>query len=156
MKRNKKLKIIYEDKDIIIINKESKILTIKDNKGINPSLYEMVSDYLKKKNKNNKVYIVHRLDKDTSGLIVFAKNIETKLYLQNNWNKTVIRKYNAICINNFLKDKGSIKSYLRETKTLYVYSTKNKSDKYAHTDYEIIFKNNKYALVDIDIKTGRK
>ena len=156
MKKNKKLKIIYEDKDIIIINKESKILTIKDNKSNIPSLYEMVRDYLKKKNKNNKVFIVHRLDKDTSGLIIFAKNIESKNFLQNYWNTLVSRKYNAVCRNNFKNDFGSIKSYLKETKTLYVYSTNNKNNQYAHTDYIVISKTNKYALVDIDIKTGRK
>ena len=152
----KKLKIIYEDKDIIVINKPSKILTIKDNQGYKDSLYEQVSLYLYRKNKNNKVFIVHRLDKDTSGLIVFAKNKLTKNFLQENWDKLTVRKYNAICVNNFQKNFGSIKSYLKETKTLLVYSTKNNEGKYAHTDYHVINKNTQYALVDIDIKTGRK
>lgn len=153
--KKKKLDIIYEDKNIIVINKPSKLLTIKDNSYSN-SLYEMVRTYLKQKNKHNKVFIVHRLDKDTSGLIVFAKNIESKIYLQENWNKTVIRNYQAICINNFKKDSGKIISYLKETKTFYTYSSKDNKGLYAHTDYYVIQKFKKYALVNINIQTGRK
>ncbi len=151
----KKINIVYEDDDIIVVNKPSKILTIKDDNGKYNSLYSEVKEYLYRKNKNNKVFIVHRLDRDTSGLIVFAKNKKSKEYLQNIWNKSVVRKYNAICLNNFPKNEGEIKSYLKETKTFYVYSTSNEG-LYSHTNYKILTKNQKYALVDINIKTGRK
>ena len=81
----KDFKIIYEDNNIIVVDKPYNLLTISNGKEI--SLYNLVSEYVKKINKKNKIFIVHRLDKDTSGLVVFAKNIKTKNYLQDNWNK---------------------------------------------------------------------
>ena len=77
----KKLDIIYEDKKIIVINKPSKMLCISDGRT-NNTLYSEVYDYVKKKHKSNKIFIVHRLDKDTSGVVIFAKDPITKKYLQ--------------------------------------------------------------------------
>ena len=76
--KTKKMDILYEDKYLIIINKPSNLLTISTEKEKENTLYHKVFDYLKKKNKNNKVFIVHRLDKDTSGLVVFAKDDKVK------------------------------------------------------------------------------
>jgi len=84
------LEIIYEDKDIIVINKPYNLLTISNEKEKERTLYHMVSDYLKKK--KQKVFIVHRLDKDTSGIIMFAKNEKTKKLYQDNWNDLVIKR----------------------------------------------------------------
>ena len=109
----KKLKILYEDKNILIINKEPKILAISDGKT-NNTLYNEVYDYLHKK--NQKVFIVHRLDKETSGLIIFAKNEDTKNYFQDNWSK-VIRKYYGV-VEGKINKSGTIKEYLTEDKTL--------------------------------------
>ena len=80
--KNKKLKIVYEDKHIIVVNKPPKLLTVSTLKEKEATLYHEVRLYLKRKNKNNKVFIVHRLDYDTSGLVLFAKDIETKNYFQ--------------------------------------------------------------------------
>lgn len=150
-----KLKIIYEDKYIIIVNKPSKLLTIGNDKEKENTLYHKVSIYLKRKNKNNKVFIVHRLDYDTEGLIIFAKDSKTKTILQNNWDK-VERKYMAIVNGNIKPDSNTLKSYLKETKTNLVYSTKSKDGKLAITSYKAIVKTDKYSLLDIIIKTGRK
>ncbi|MDE6284402.1 MAG: RNA pseudouridine synthase, partial [Bacilli bacterium] len=89
----KKLKIIYEDKDIIVINKPSGILTVNDGKQ-SANLYHETREYIKKQNPRNKIFIVHRLDKDTSGVIIFAKSEQVKYFLQNNWEKTT-REYYA-------------------------------------------------------------
>ena len=148
----KKLNIIYEDKYLLIINKPAKLLTIATNKGNEINLYNEVYDYLHKK--NQKVFIVNRLDKDTSGLVMFAKSEEIKNIMQNNW-KDVIRKYYAIVEGQILKE-GFIESYLKETKTLLTYSTKDKSGKYAKTIYKPIISNKKYSLIEINILTGRK
>lgn len=154
MKKNKKLDIVYEDKYLIIINKDAHLLTISNNYEKENTLYYQVSDYVKKQNKNNKIFIVHRLDKETSGLIIFAKNMNVKNLLQNNWHD-VKREYIAV-VNGILKNKkGVIKSYLKETKTHYVYSTK-KGDKEAITEYQVIKNNSKYSLLKINIKTGRR
>lgn len=155
MKKDK-LDIVFEDKDIIVINKKPHLLTISTENEKEKTLFHQVMLYLKKKNKNNKVFIVHRLDKDTSGLIVFAKNENIKRKLQNNWENSK-RGYIAVVNGILEKDKGTIKSYLMETKTLLVYSTNDsKNGKLAITSYEKIKENNLYTMLKIDIKTGRK
>lgn len=146
----KNFKIVYEDKDIIVVDKPYNLLTITNGKEI--SLYNLVSDYVKKNNKNNKIFIVHRLDKDTSGLVVFAKNIKTKNYLQNNWVK-VERRYKAIVIG-ITKDSDILKNYLKENKNHYVYVA-NSGD-LAITIYKKIKGINNNSLLDINIKTGKK
>lgn len=154
MKKDK-LDIVYEDKDIIVINKPTHLLTISTDNEKEKTLFHKVYLYLKKKNKNNKVFVVHRLDKDTSGLIVFAKSEMVKKKLQNNWDQS-IRNYVAVVNGNVEKDKETLRSYLKETKTLLVYSTKDKSGDLAITSYQKIISNKEYSLLSIKIKTGRK
>ncbi len=102
------------------------------------------------------MFIVHRLDKDTSGLIIFAKNQDVKNKLQNNWEK-VKREYIAIVEGKMPKKADTLKSYLVESKTHNVYSTKDKNKgKLAITQYEVLKETNKYSLLKITIKTGRK
>ena len=148
----KKLNIVYEDKHLIVINKPSKVLTIGTNKDKNNNLYREVYDYLHKK--NQKVFIVNRLDKDTSGLVVFAKSEKVKNIMQDNWDK-VIRKYYAV-VDGVISKEGKVESYLKETKTLLTYSSNDKSGKYAKTLYKPISHNKKYTLLEIQILTGRK
>ena len=155
MKKSDKLKIIYEDKYILIVNKPSKMLTISNEKEKENTLFHKVYLYIKRKNKNNKIFIVHRLDFDTSGLVIFAKSENVKKLLQTNWDK-VIRKYMAIVIGKVEDKEKTLKSYLKETKTNLVYVTKDKDGKLAITTFKRILTNDKYSLLDILIKTGRK
>lgn len=149
--KKRKLDILYEDKHLIIVNKSGNMPTIKcDN--YKDSLYSEVFDYLHKK--NQKVFVVHRLDKDTSGIVVFAKSERVKESLQNTWDYTE-RNYIAV-VHGITKDRDTIKSYLKETKTLYTYSTNDKSGKYAETSYVRVKSNKQYSLLKINIKTGRK
>ena len=149
--KKKKLDILYEDKHLIVVYKKSGLPTIKsDNYKYN--LYSEVFDYLHKK--NQKIFVVHRLDKDTSGIVVFAKDEKSKNILQENWDYTT-RNYIAI-VHGQTKDKDVIESYIKETKTLYSYSTKDKSGKYAKTSYEKIKSSKQYSLLKINIETGRK
>jgi len=151
----KKLDILYEDKFIIVINKPSGLLTISTNKEKERTLFHYVYEYLKQKNKNNKVFIVHRLDKDTSGIVVFAKDERTKFYLQENWNDFK-RGYVAVVEGKVKNKKGVLKSYLMETKTLYTYSVNDKNGKLAITEYERVLENKKYTMLSLNLKTGRK
>ena len=89
MKKSERLDIIYEDKDIIVVNKPSGLLTIATDKEKEKTLFHKVYMYIKKKNKNNKIFIVHRLDRDTSGLVLFAKSEKLKMNLQDNWDNLV-------------------------------------------------------------------
>ena len=106
-KRYKKdINIIFEDDDIITINKPAGLLTIGTNKEKEFTLYHFVSDYLKTKNKNNKVFIIHRLDKETSGIVIFAKNQKAKNLFQNSWDKNIIsRNYYAVVEGKLTKKK---------------------------------------------------
>ena len=157
--KNKKLidnnlSIIYEDNNIIVVDKPSKLLTISNKNEKENTLYRMVSDYLKKDKK--KVFIIHRLDFDTSGVIMFAKNEKVQKLYQDNCNKLAkVREYYAV-VEGITDDKGHIESYLKQTKTLLVYSSKNKDGYFAITDYEKVANNNKYSLLKINISTGRR
>lgn len=155
MAKKGKMDILYEDKYIIIINKPAHLLTISTEKEKNRTLFSYVYDYLKKKNKNNKVFIVHRLDKDTSGIVMFAKDEKTKFYLQDNWD-SFKRNYVAIVEGKVKNKKGILKSYLQETKTLYTYSVNDKNGKLAITEYEKVLENNQYTMLSLNLKTGRK
>ena len=152
--RKEKISILYEDKDIIIVSKPSNLLTISTDNEKEKTMFHKVIEYERKKNKNNKVFIVHRLDKDTSGIIIFAKNMKAKNYLQENWDKT--KRYYIAVLEGKLKEGGECKSYLKENKNHIVYSTNEKDGKFAHTKYNILKTNKKYSLVDIEILTGRK
>lgn len=154
----KKLDIIYEDKKLLIVNKPSKYLTIATDKQQWNNLYQEVSDYVKKQHPKNKIFIVNRLDRDTSGIVVFAKEEKLKKELQENWNELANpREYLAIVEGKVSKDKGTIKTYLKEDKNLLITSTDNaKNGKLAITNYQVIAKTSTYTLLKITILTGRK
>lgn len=160
--KSKKLKhdlnIIYEDEDIIVINKPAGLLTIATAKEKEYTLYHFVMDYVKDKDKHNKIFIIHRLDKETSGIVVFAKNQKTKNLFQNTWDKNILfRGYYAIVEGNLKEKEGTIKSYLTENSEYIVYSTNNKKEgKLAVTKYKVVKENKNYSLLDINILTGRK
>lgn len=154
----KKLDIIYEDKYIIAINKPSKLLTIASNKEKEKTLYHEVSEYVKKKHKSNKIFIVHRLDKDTSGVVLFAKNDNIKRKLQDNWDKIALkREYIALVYGKVKEKEKVLKNKLVETKTNLVYIDDNsKFGKLAITKYNLIKYVNNNSLLNIEILTGRK
>ena len=152
----KNIDIIYEDKDIIVINKPSGLLTVATEKEKNKTAYHLVMEYLKKKNKNNRIFIIHRLDKDTSGIIMFAKNERAKHLYQDNWNDIVKKRcYYAVIDGKMQKKEGTIKSYLKENGNM-VYSVKDRSGKLAITEYKVLKERKNISLLDINLKTGRK
>ena len=151
---NTTLDILYEDEFIIAVNKPSGLLTVSTDKIKDKTLFKEVSDYVKKNNKNNKVFIVNRIDKDTSGIVVFAKSERVKETLQSKWNDIVmVRKYVAV-VEGIIDEKGTIKSYLTENKEHIVYSSK--SGKLSITDYERVKYNNNYSMLNVYLSTGRK
>ncbi len=154
--RKEKLDIIYEDKNIIVLNKPSHLLTISDANESHKTLYNQVSSYVKKQHKSNKIFIVHRLDKDTSGVILLAKNFKVKEYLQQNWNKVASREYYAIVEGYVEPLRQKIVQYLTETKTLMTIPTDKKHGKEAITTYEVIKRTKSYSILNIKIATGRR
>lgn len=148
------LKIVYEDNDIIVVDKPSGILTISNDKEKVNTLYREVSNYLKRENK--KVFVIHRLDFDTSGIIMFAKNQRVQDLYQRGWNTLAKKREYTAVVNGNCNDKGHIESYLNQTKTLFVYSSRDKNGLFAITDYEKILGNDRYSMVKIHISTGRR
>jgi 23S rRNA pseudouridine1911/1915/1917 synthase len=153
MQMKKKLKIIYEDKYLIAVYKQNGLLTVANDKEKERTLYHYVLEYLK--SKKQKVFIIHRLDKDTSGIVLFAKDEKIKHLMQENWDN-VIREYLAITLGNVENDKGIIKLYLAETKTLLTYVGNKNNGKLAITEYTKLMSNKKYSLLKLNLKTGRK
>ena len=152
------LDILYEDRDLLVVNKKPGLLTIATEKEKEKTLYHMASNYVKKNYKNGKIFIVHRLDKDTSGIVVFAKNEHMKEILQKNWNELVLyRGYIAMVEGSLPKKEGKIHTWLKEDGNYRVHSVKNKKEgKEAITLYRVIKEKKNTTVVEIELKTGRK
>lgn len=155
---NRRVKLVYEDDDIIVINKGYGLLSMGTDKIKEGTAYSIIRDYLKWKDPRNKLFIVHRLDRDTSGLMVFAKSIEAKERLQHNWNNMVIsRKYLAVVEGTPDPTEGEVKSYLAENSKFEVYSTNNPEEgQLAVTRYKTLRSHNGYSLMEVSLDTGRK
>ena len=158
--KNKKVlpfDVVFEDDQIIVVNKPSGLLTIATEKEKDRTLYHIVREYLVSKDRNARVFIVHRLDKDTSGIVILAKNERIKNQLQENWNEYVsLREYVAVVHGKLKSEAGRVVQNLKETKTNLVYVTKKGDGKEAITNYKVIKCNDNYSLVNIEIETGRK
>ncbi len=152
------IRIVFEDKYLIVIEKEAGVLSIATEKQKENTAYSVLSEYLKKKDPQNKIFIVHRLDKDTSGLMMYAKSQHIQKALQLNWNDNILqRTYVAVVEGEIKKKEDTIASYLIESKALIVYSTKNISlGQHAITHYEVIASNSRNSLVKLNLETGRK
>ena len=154
---NSLLEILYEDQDFVVINKPSGLLSMSDGKEKEKTAYHYVSEYLKKQNKNQKVFIVHRLDRETSGVLMFCKNEKVRDLLQKDWNKIVyLRGYMALVEGKGLKKQGTLKNYLAESKTQQVYISNKEKGKLAITHYKVIKEMKNQTLLEINLDTGRK
>ncbi len=157
MKKQLPFTILYEDNFILVVDKPSNLLTIATSKETDKTLYHYVREYVKTKSKNNKIFVVHRLDKDTSGIVLFAKDEKTKMDLQKNWNTYVKnREYIAIVHGILEKKLNRLVNRLLETKTNFIYVTEKKEGKEAITNYQVIKENRLYSMLKINIETGRK
>lgn len=152
------LPIIYEDDEIIVINKPSGLLSIASDKEKGSTAYRMLSDYVQQKDKHNRVFVVHRLDEDTSGVLMVAKNVKIQQALQDKWNDIVSKRgYYAIVEGVMEQSSGTIKSYLKKNSQNMMYSSKKAGDgQLAITHYKLIKNNDSYSLLDVNIDTGRK
>lgn len=154
-----KLPLIYEDEDFIALNKPYGILSVASDKEKAITMYRKVMDYVQEKDKHNRIYVVHRIDKETSGVLVFVKNEKLKDSLQEKWNELVLKRgYYALVEGKLDKKEDRIINYLNKNSLNLMYIT-SKNDKKAQkciTNYKVIKENNKYSLLDVNIETGRK
>ena len=156
--RNPRLSIVYEDDDIIVVNKGYGLLSVGTDKIKTGTAYSILRDYLKRVDPRNKLFIVHRLDQHTSGLMMFAKNVAAKEAMQHNWNNMVLdRRYVCVVEGKLDQEEGEIRSYLAENTQHEVYSTDDpKAGQLAVTRYRVLRSANGYSLVEVRLETGRK
>lgn len=156
---NKRLRILFEDEHIIIIEKKNGLLSMSTGKAGEETAYTILNEHVRRYKKDARVFIVHRLDRDTSGLLLFAKSEEVQQVLQTDWNDNVIeRKYVAVVEGELPKNEDTIISWLTENpKSLkMVSSPKDNGGKKAITHYKLLKTNSKYSLVELKLDTGRK
>jgi 23S rRNA pseudouridine1911/1915/1917 synthase len=160
--KDPQLKIVYEDNDLIVVEKAAGLLSIATQKERIRTAYSILSEYVKKQHPANRIFVVHRLDRETSGLMLFAKNQDIQFSMQHNWRFAVSqRKYVAVVEGKLETGDGSgvgtIKSYLWESKALIVYSSQNPEDgQEAVTHYRVLNSNDNYSLIELELETGRK
>ena len=152
------LSILYEDNDILVVDKMSGLLTVSTERERDNTAYYLLNNYVRKGNQKsrNRVFIVHRLDRDTSGVLVFAKSENAKRYLQEEWHGFT-KKYYAVVHGRLPEKEGVITSYLAENRAHKMYSVDDpKKGKLSETGYKVLRESRKYSLLEIDLLTGRK
>lgn len=156
--RRKGLKILYEDSEIIVIDKPAGLLSIASEKEKEHTAYHELTDHVRKTDPASRIFIVHRLDRDTSGVMLFAKNEAAKRILQEEWKDIVVeRAYIAVVEGRVQYPEGTVKSWLKETKTRLMYSSNRAGDGLeAETHYKVLKTASDYSLLEIRLKTGRK
>ena len=152
------LSILYEDHDILVVDKMSGLLTVSTERIKENTAYYLLNEYVRKgvQKSKNRIFIVHRLDRDTSGVLIFAKNENAKRYLQDEWPKFQ-KKYYAVVHGTLPEKEGIIASYLAENSIHKMYSVDDpQRGKLAKTGYKVLRESKKYSLLEIDLITGRK
>jgi len=154
----KGLEIIYEDRDILVVDKPAGLLTVGTQTNKTRTAYYILTDYVRKGSLKSRkqIFTVHRLDQWTSGVLVFAKSEEVKERLQDQWKDTE-KKYIAVVYGRPAEKEGIISSYLTENKAYTVYSTTDATKgKLAQTAYKVLKETEQFSLLEINLLTGRK
>jgi len=152
------LVILYEDRDILVVDKPAGLLTVGTERDKSRTAYFILTDYVRKGSarSRNRVFVVHRLDRETSGVLVFAKSQEAKLRLQGEWSETE-KTYLAVVHGQCEKSRETITTYLAENKAHVVYSTSDPAKgKLSRTAYKVLKQTKEFALLEVDLLTGRK
>ena len=156
---NPRLHIVYEDDDIIVVNKGYGLLSVGTDTKREGTAYSILRDYVKRVNPRNKLFIVHRLDQHTSGLMLFAKTEQAKETMQHNWNNMVLeRRYVAVVEGGAPEPpEGQVRTLLAENSEHVVYVTDNPAEgREALTEYCTLAARGNYALLELELATGRK
>jgi len=154
----KGLTVLYEDPDMIVVDKINGLLTMGTEREKENTAYYHLTDYVRKGNprSRNRIFIVHRLDRDTSGILVFAKSESVKRFLQDNW-KDFSKKYVAVVHGQMSEKEGIITSYLVENSANRMYSVNNpEKGKFSKTGFKVVKENAKFSLLEINLFTGTK
>ena len=151
------LKIVWEDEELIVVDKKEGLLSVSDSPTQERTAYFLLNQYVKKIDARNRIFILHRLDKGTSGLMMFAKNKNIQEYLRENWHEMITRRtYVALIEGVPEKKEDTIVTYLTENSRMKVYCTDPQNGKEAVSNYRVLNSNVEYSLIEVDLETGRK
>ncbi|MEK4235380.1 RNA pseudouridine synthase [Paenibacillus odorifer] len=152
------LTIVHEDDDLIIIQKDAGLLSIATAEENELTAYRQLMEHVRISNPKNRIFVVHRLDRDTSGVMMFAKSERIQQALQTTWKDTVKeRSYVALVEGAVKRPEGTVSSWLKETSTLKMYSSPHEGDGlHAITHYKLIQANRHFSLLEVKLETGRK
>lgn len=152
------VRLMYEDQDIIVIEKQSGLLTVPAGNNRERTAQKIVDDYVYASDGHSHAYVCHRLDQYTSGILIFAKNSQVQQLLRDSWATYVVeRRYMAVCENQPAQKEGEVRSYLAENSAMKVYSTNDpEKGKLSVTRYKCLKVNGDYCQMDVQILTGRK
>ena len=151
------VRIVYEDRYIFVVEKRDGILCNSPYPG-EETVQDILNDYLERNHQHCHAHTVHRLDRDTSGLLIFAKDKKTALMFEEDWKETVYdRRYVAVVHGEMRKKKGTISSWIKDNSQHISYSSRtDNGGKYAVTHYEVLKVANGYSMVELTLDTGRK
>ena len=153
---NPLLNIIWEDDFVIVVNKREGLLSVSTQKVHERTAFHILADYLKRKDPRNKLFVLHRLDRDTSGLMMFAKTRAVQEKMQSNWNEMITeRTYVAVVEGRPERDSDIITTQLKENAEARVYVVAE-GGKDAITHYSVLRSNGSYSLLELNLETGRK
>ena len=155
--RNRYVKLVYEDKWLVVVEKNVGILSMAaGHKSLN--VKAVLDDYFHKTRQACTAHVVHRLDRDTSGLLIYAKDMETEQMLERSWHETVYdRRYIAVLSGEMEQDEGTVSSWLKDNAAYYTYSSPvDNGGKYAVTHFFTLDRTTEHSLVEFKLETGRK
>lgn len=154
---NPLLSILWEDDYLIVVNKKEGLLSVSTDREQERTAFHLLSTYVKKVDPRNKIFVLHRLDRETSGLMMFAKTRSVQDALQSNWSEMVTqRSYVAVVEGKPERETDLVVSSLAENAQMQVYVTLEGDGKEAITRYRVLHSNGTYSLMDLDLETGRK
>jgi 23S rRNA pseudouridine1911/1915/1917 synthase len=154
----RKMNLLYEDAHLLVIEKSAGLLSVATAKENEETAFSILKSYVKKNHYHAELYIVHRLDRDTSGIMMFAKTKEIQRKMQDNWENAVTKRiYYAVVEGHVKNAEGEIVSCLKENKSLMMYSSKTPGDgQKSVTRYHVLKSNARYSLLEVSLQTGRK
>lgn len=155
--QSKFVKIVYEDPQIIVIEKAPGILSMATSHHAF-CVKQVLDDYFHRTHQKCTAHVVHRLDRDASGLLVYAKTLQAEQILEHNWRDIVTdRRYLALVSGELPQKQGSVESWLKDNKAYFTYSSPvDNGGKYALTHYRVLRTDGKHSLVELKLETGRK
>lgn len=155
--KNRLVKIVYEDRWLVVVEKAPGILSMAAGHS-SLNVKAVLDDYFHKSRQNCRAHVVHRLDRDTSGLMVYAKDMETEQILEHNWHDIVYdRRYVAVVSGEIVEEGGTVASWLKDNKAFVTYSSPvDNGGKYAVTHFRVLDRTTDHSLVEFKLETGRK